>query len=99
MHSHWIVAPKIQQLSGLDLSENHLYTDVLPLHGYHMPSGKGGCVWDVGANNGVYNSNSHYLIHEKKFKGFPLVFVGFHRFSLGFPSNSCETEASASDYN
>ena len=70
VHSHWVVAPKIQQLSGLDLSENHLYTDVLPLHGYHMPSGKGGCVWDVGANNGVYNSNSHYLIHEKKFKGF-----------------------------
>ena len=35
-----------------------------------MPDEKGGCIWDVGANNGVYNSNSHYLINEKEFKGF-----------------------------
>ena len=70
VYSHWMIAPKVQKISGLDLSENSLYTQVLPKHGYEMPTEKGGCIWDVGANNGVFNSNSHYLIHERAFKGF-----------------------------
>ena len=52
---------------GGDLSENALYSHVLPTAGYrdHLQEGIKGCVWDVGANDGVWHSNSHYLINER----------------------------------
>lgn len=70
VHSHWVISPIIQKVLGLDLSEHHLYSNILPNHGYKLPRKKGGCIWDVGANNGVWFSNSHYLIHEREFKGY-----------------------------
>ena len=50
-----------------DMSEGELYTKGLPGHGHWLPA-RGGCVWDVGANDGVWHSNSHYLIHELGFQ-------------------------------
>lgn len=50
-----------------DASEGRIYTEVLPKHGFPLPLEKGGCVWDVGAHDGIWNSNSHYLIHSRGF--------------------------------
>ena len=36
-------------------------------HDIHIDSH--GCVWDVGAHNGVFSSNSYYLIHSKGWYG------------------------------
>ena len=43
-----------------DLSEGQIYV-TLKDQGILVP--KGGCVWDIGANDGVWNSNSFYLIN------------------------------------
>ena len=43
-----------------DLSEGQIYLKLQNL-GISVP--RGGCVWDIGANNGVWNSNSFYLIN------------------------------------
>jgi len=43
-----------------DLSEGQLYRQ---LESRGTPARWGGCVWDIGANDGVWNSNSYYLIN------------------------------------
>ena len=71
---HYWIAPRSAFLLSnseatlLDLSEGEIYknlprTVAFPTPGIH----KGGCVWDVGANNGVWHSNSHFLIHAMDF--------------------------------
>jgi len=60
------VAPTLR--GNGDLSEGQLWSHALPTAGFSLPKKKGGCVWDVGANDGVWNSNSHYLIHQRGFK-------------------------------
>ena len=59
------VAPQLRG-SGADLSEGELFLKGLPEHGISLSAG--GCVWDVGANDGVWNSNSYYLIHQLGFR-------------------------------
>eukprot|EP00546_Thalassionema_frauenfeldii_P021930 CAMPEP_0178896046 /NCGR_PEP_ID=MMETSP0786-20121207/933_1 /TAXON_ID=186022 /ORGANISM="Thalassionema frauenfeldii, Strain CCMP 1798" /LENGTH=193 /DNA_ID=CAMNT_0020566361 /DNA_START=290 /DNA_END=868 /DNA_ORIENTATION=- len=63
---HYRVAPTASLL-GLpsDLSEGAIYKH-LP-SSVTFPERPGGCVWDVGANNGIWNSNSFYLIHAKNY--------------------------------
>ena len=39
----------------------------LELHGVRIPR-LGGCVWDVGAHDGVYTSNSFHLINHRQFR-------------------------------
>lgn len=51
-----LVAPVLMS----DLSEGQIYLKLQDL-GISVP--RGGCVWDIGANNGVWNSNSFYLIN------------------------------------
>lgn len=63
MSTYHHAAPTL--LRGVDLSENSLYTRGLPSTGYPLPGDTGGCVWDVGANDGVWHSNSHYLINYR----------------------------------
>ncbi|CAE8605700.1 unnamed protein product [Polarella glacialis] len=60
---HREVAPLLSD----DVSEGQLYTKVLPQNNLTLPKGRGGCVWDVGANNGVWHSNSYYLINQRGF--------------------------------
>ena len=63
---HYRVAPTVSAFGfPLDLSEGAIYKH-LP-SGVTFPKGQGGCVWDVGANNGIFNSNSFYLIHTKTY--------------------------------
>lgn len=64
--THYMVAPTASKLGfPSDLSEGAIYKH-LPSN-VTLPDASGGCVWDVGANNGIWNSNSFYLIHAKKY--------------------------------
>jgi len=66
---HYHVAPVLFPKG--DLSEGGLFTRLgLSVPEKFVGEGNGGCVWDVGANNGVWNSNSYYLINKLGFKGF-----------------------------
>lgn len=51
-----LIAPLLMS----DLSEGQLFHR---LEGMGMNLPAGGCVWDIGANDGVWNSNSFYLIN------------------------------------
>ena len=54
-------------LPSSDPSEGALFHR-LEAMGIVLPSG--GCQWDIGANNGVWISNSYYLLHSKAYAGF-----------------------------
>ena len=32
-----------------------------------LPVRPHGCVWDIGAHNGIFSSNSYFLIHRKQY--------------------------------
>lgn len=51
-----LMAPALRS----DLSEGQIYVTSKE-QGILVP--KGGCIWDIGANDGVWNSNSFYLIN------------------------------------
>ena len=53
-----LVAPVLRS----DLSEGQIYVSLKDQGILDVP--KGGCVWDIGANDGVWNSNSFYLINH-----------------------------------
>eukprot|EP00435_Cladocopium_sp_Y103_P066354 s177_g28.t1 len=52
-----LLAPALKS----DLSEGQIYVTLKEQGIMAVP--KGGCVWDIGANDGVWNSNSFYLIN------------------------------------
>jgi hypothetical protein len=49
-----------------DVSRDKLYTTHKSIID-EMPTGDGGCIWEIGAHNGVWESNSYYLIRERGF--------------------------------
>ena len=64
-------------LPSADTSEGALFHQ-LETMGVELPNG--GCLWDVGANNGVWVSNSYFLLHTKGYTGF-LYEPGYDAFS------------------
>lgn len=51
-----------------DPSAGHTYETLSQNEKTRVPHG--GCVWDIGANNGVHHSNSYYPIHTLNYTGF-----------------------------
>lgn len=49
------------------LRRNYNVNDIRSLIGY---LGYGGCIWDIGANDGVWESNSFYLLQRRRYYGF-----------------------------
>ena len=64
-------------LPSSDPSEGALFHRLENM-GVVLPSG--GCTWDIGANNGVWISNSYYLLHSKAYAGF-LYEPGYEAFA------------------
>lgn len=50
-----------------DMSRGQLFTDNQAITSL-LPHEPGGCIWEVGAHDGVWESNSYYLIHHRMFK-------------------------------
>jgi hypothetical protein len=51
-----------------DMSRGGLFTQHRhPSIAEALPIGKGGCVWEVGAHDGVWESNSYHIIRERGF--------------------------------
>ena len=67
VHAHWSFS-LFAVTSSIDYDPSHLYHTLVDL-GIEIPT-KGGCVWDVGAHNGVLSSNSLYLIRAKNFQAY-----------------------------
>ena len=61
---YFAVAPMLRS----DLSESMIYVNGLPNHAFELP--RGGCIWDVGANDGIFHSNSYYPIRSQDFTAF-----------------------------